>query len=218
MSRKIFIFVGPSASGKTTVEEELIAEGASRWVVSTTRAKRANEIEGVDYNFLSVEEFKKNKANFLHIIKITEDWLYGYPEPPKSKGAILISIINVEPALKLKKILEEKGEEVYIISFQISKDIRKKLLQKRGDKEKDIKVRFSREEDQAKSFSNFSSSPNLIVKDLNHSLDEIKEFILSKFFKSKDIEYFTSKDKTPEEVKKELEEKEFGFNYPFPLK
>jgi len=206
-NRKIFIFVGPSASGKTTIEEALIKKGATRWVVSTTREKRKNEVEGVDYNFLSVEEFNKKRENFLHIIEINKNWLYGYPQPPRNKGVILISIINVEPALKLKKILEEQGEDVYIISFQIPKKVRRELLKKRGDKEADIQIRFSREENQNEMFASLNEKPDLIIKSLKNSQQIVEDFIRNQVFKNNQINYFYQDDLSPEEVKRILKDK-----------
>jgi guanylate kinase len=52
------VLVGPSASGKTAVKDFLVSLGAVRYgVTCTTRKKRKGEINGRDYDFLSVKEW-----------------------------------------------------------------------------------------------------------------------------------------------------------------
>ena len=56
----MLILIGPSASGKTEVAKLLAKKyNITKIVTYTTRAPRINEINGVDYNFVSVEEFAK---------------------------------------------------------------------------------------------------------------------------------------------------------------
>ena len=58
MKKDIFILVGECATGKTTVEVEL-SKKFNRVVSYTTRPKRSNEIDGIDYYFVTDEEFDK---------------------------------------------------------------------------------------------------------------------------------------------------------------
>ena len=52
----MLILIGPSASGKTEVAKLLAKKyNITKIVTYTTRAPRINEINGVDYNFVSVE-------------------------------------------------------------------------------------------------------------------------------------------------------------------
>ena len=54
----MLILIGPSASGKTEVAKLLAKKyNITKIVTYTTRAPRVNEVNGVDYNFVSVEEF-----------------------------------------------------------------------------------------------------------------------------------------------------------------
>ena len=65
MSGKLIIFSAPSGSGKTTVVRHLLSVNPKLAfsVSATTRAKRPNEVHGVDYYFLSEEEFRQRLAN-----------------------------------------------------------------------------------------------------------------------------------------------------------
>ena len=63
----MLILIGPSASGKTEVAKLLAKKyNITKIVTYTTRAPRVNEVNGVDYNFVSVEEFAKlTQENFF---------------------------------------------------------------------------------------------------------------------------------------------------------
>lgn len=76
---ELFIFVGPSAAGKDSAAKELAnLTNIHMSVSSTTRPKRANELEDIDYHFISKEEFKNSiKQNmFLEYSKF-RGWYYG---------------------------------------------------------------------------------------------------------------------------------------------
>ena len=65
---KIIIFTAPSGSGKTTVVRHVLSkfDFLDFSISATMREKRPHEKEGVDYYFLSVDEFKKNTKSWQH--------------------------------------------------------------------------------------------------------------------------------------------------------
>ena len=69
--KNLIIISAPSGSGKTTLCRALQKRDESiRFSVScTTRAKRKGEIDGVDYTFVTDQEFKKriNNLSLIHI-------------------------------------------------------------------------------------------------------------------------------------------------------
>lgn len=76
---KLYVLIGRSAVGKTTIQKMLAKRSGFKEIVShTTRAKRANEIEGVDYFFISDEKFQEmlDKEEFLEYT-IYNGWFYG---------------------------------------------------------------------------------------------------------------------------------------------
>ena len=61
MSGKLIIFSAPSGAGKTTIVHHLLSKeiGLEFSISATTREKRNGEIDGKDYYYFSVEDFKK---------------------------------------------------------------------------------------------------------------------------------------------------------------
>ena len=76
----IIILVGESASGKTCLANEFVKRNPSfdRVVTYTTRPRRIKEVNGVDYHFITDEEFYKMERQSLFIETATyNDWHYG---------------------------------------------------------------------------------------------------------------------------------------------
>ena len=62
---KVVIFCAPSGAGKTSIVHELLKKELklSFSISACTREQRKNEKDGIDYYFLSVDEFKKSISN-----------------------------------------------------------------------------------------------------------------------------------------------------------
>ncbi|MEK7512445.1 MAG: guanylate kinase [Patescibacteria group bacterium] len=65
MPNELFLLSGPSGVGKTTIAQELLKQlpNMERLVTYTTRPPRPNEQSGVDYHFISAEEFEEKISN-----------------------------------------------------------------------------------------------------------------------------------------------------------
>lgn len=59
----MLVLVGKTCSGKSTVAKILEDKGYRRIVTYTTRPKRAGEIDGTDYHFITAEDFLKRREN-----------------------------------------------------------------------------------------------------------------------------------------------------------
>ena len=151
----IIILVGKTASGKTTVANELCKHhGYKRIITYTTRPMRENEVQDVDYHFISDEQFNKMVENN----EFTEYKRYNTAHGVWSYG----SIITLE---------QEYSDDCYVIILtpQGLKDLSKKIsryiafyldigfksqlerLKKRGDEEQQIIKRLKND---AKDFKN----------------------------------------------------------------
>lgn len=106
----LLILSGPSGSGKDTVIEEILKRD-DKTIVSismTTRERRKNEVDGVNYYFVSKEEFEKNieDGEMLEWAKYGGNY-YGTPKAPVKKwideGKTVILKIEVQGADKIRQ-------------------------------------------------------------------------------------------------------------------
>lgn len=77
----LVVVSGPSGSGKGEALRIFAAEGFERVVTSTTRSPRPGEQDGVDYNFVSEDEFRKRYAEdeYLECNRTYERYVYASP-------------------------------------------------------------------------------------------------------------------------------------------
>ncbi len=118
----LFVISGPSASGKDTIiskVSEIIGSNVRISISMTTRAPRGQEQEGVNYYYVSEEEFLKNieTGNMLEYAKYG-DYYYGTPLAPVKKwldeGRIVFLVIEVQGGEKIRSIFPD-SRKVFII-------------------------------------------------------------------------------------------------------
>ena len=172
--KKLFILVGASASGKTTVENQLIDAGYVDRVVShTSREIRETETEGVDYYFTDVQSCLNQKNVFE--IHITPEWVYAVSQKElfshKGNSDLIYACINVKPAEDMYNYIKDNNLKIepVIVFFDIDKDQRIKLLKARGESDNDIALRLSRED----TINSFSIEPNFTLTDIFKAYEEI---------------------------------------------
>jgi guanylate kinase len=107
---KLVIISGPSGVGKTTICKRVAERtGAFLSVSMTTRAKTEEEIDGVDYQFISKDEFENQvkQGMFLEYAEVFGN-LYGTPKAPVDnalrEGKTVILQIDVQGAKQVKDI------------------------------------------------------------------------------------------------------------------
>ncbi|MEN9595275.1 MAG: hypothetical protein RLY23_1758 [Actinomycetota bacterium] len=106
----LIVIAGPSGVGKGTVVRALVARDPSLWVSvsATTRAKRAEEVEGVDYFFMARKEFLRirKEDGFLEWFEVYGD-LKGTPTQPVEErlaaGNDVLLEIDVQGALAVRE-------------------------------------------------------------------------------------------------------------------
>ena len=143
----IIVISAPSGTGKTTIVRELIKnnENLVASVSYTTRKKRANEIDGKDYNFVSSELFSSmvEEKSFLEHAKVF-DCFYGTPkqevEDNLNKGLNVILEIDWQGAMQIKR---ERPDCLILFIIPPSKEELMFRLRKRGtDSNNEIRLRF----------------------------------------------------------------------------
>ena len=148
---KAIVITAPSGAGKTTLVKMLLEtrDDLSFSVSACTRSKRAKEIDGKDYYFLSVEKFKKRieQNDFVEWEEVYTDMFYGTLKLEidriwEAKKAVIFDI-DVKGAVNIKKHLKEQVLTIFI--KPPSKEELYNRLKGRGtETEETIKKRYDR--------------------------------------------------------------------------
>ena len=176
----IIVISAPSGTGKTTIVRELIRknENLVASVSYTTRKKRANEIDGKDYNFVSSELFSSmvEEKSFLEHAKVF-DCFYGTPkqevEDNLNNGLSVILEIDWQGAMQIKK---ERPDCLMLFIIPPSKEELMLRLRKRGtDSNNEIRLRFDEALNDLNQYENFDNV--FINEDVRSTVQEITAFI-----------------------------------------
>jgi guanylate kinase len=136
---KLVVISGPSGAGKTTLLKRLFSRAPVPLVASvsaTTRAPRPGEIDGVDYHFLTKEEFarRRERGDFLESFEVYQrgDW-YGTLKqevgPSLSAGKWVVLEIDVQGTLA---VLQHYPEAITIFVRPSSLSELERRLRDRG--------------------------------------------------------------------------------------
>jgi len=156
----LIILSGPSGVGKDEVLTRMKKMGRSfHWVITaTTRPRRAEEKDGVDYYFLSREKFQqmKDKGQFLEWAKVYGNY-YGVPKDEisqaLSKGVDAIVKVDVQGAATIKKILPQ-AVFIFLVPPSIE-DLELRLEQRRSESSVDLALRLEKAKEEIKSLPLF---------------------------------------------------------------
>jgi len=131
---KVIIFSAPSGSGKTTIVRRLLERYPQLEfsVSATSRAPRGTERNGVDYYFLSQEEFKRAAAEnrFVEWEEVYQGTCYGTLrselERIWQKGSIIAFDVDVVGGVNLKRLFGDDACSVFIMPPSIG-ELRRRL-------------------------------------------------------------------------------------------
>lgn len=167
--RKRFIvaLIAPSGAGKTTVIKRLLEvdPGLSYSISATTRERRANEVDGRDYCFLSESEFRKKLADdkFAEWAEV-HGALYGtlrsQIEQKLAEDCHVLMDVDVQGAKQLKAHYPH-GVYIYLIPPSME-ELKRRLIARGTENEHSLEVRL---ENAVKEISSFPDFGYLVVTD-----------------------------------------------------
>lgn len=168
----MIILCGASASGKTVTALELQRKyGLKKAITTTTREKRVGETDGVEYFFISKEEFQKRLSENKFVeSSIYNNNYYGCGLDQVSDDKVVVLDPN---GLHSFKKLKNKN----IVTFLLIADekTRRDRMVSRGDKEENIKTRLTND------VIDFSMEKigqvDFIIKTSDKSIEEIADII-----------------------------------------
>ena len=153
MSGKLIIFSAPSGSGKSTMINYLLKQGLhlAFSISATSRPPRGTEQHGVEYFFLSPEDFRKRIENdeFLEYEEVYTDRFYGtlkaQVEKQLAAGENVIFDVDVVGGCNIKKFYGDRALSVFIQPPSME-ELRKRLEGRGTDEPAVIENRLAKAE------------------------------------------------------------------------
>lgn len=174
---KLIVFSAPSGSGKTTLVNHLILQEDLKLDFSvsvTSREIRGNEINGKDYHFISLEDFKKHidEDKFVEWEEVYKNIFYGTLkseiERIWSKGRHVIFDVDVVGGLRIKEKYPEQTLAIFVQPPSIE-EMELRLRNRKTDSEDKIIERVLKAERELK----FSDRFDIVL--VNDDLEKAKK-------------------------------------------
>lgn len=151
MSGKAIILSAPSGSGKTTLVRHLLASNndLAFSISATTRTKRGQEKDGIDYFFLSQATFRENiqQGAFIEWEEVYQGLYYGTLKSEIERiwnsGRNVIFDVDVQGGLNLKNYFQEKALAIFVRVPTIE-ILRERLISRGTDTEESINKRVEK--------------------------------------------------------------------------
>ncbi len=150
---KLIIFSAPSGSGKSTIVQWLMKEHPELRlyfsISCTSRAPRGTEQNGVEYFFLTPEEFREKIQNdeFVEYEEVYENRFYGtlksQVEKQLNAGQNVVFDVDVKGGVNIKKFYGDDALSVFIQPPSIE-ELRKRLLGRATDSPEAIEERLAK--------------------------------------------------------------------------
>ncbi len=185
MSGKLIIFSAPSGAGKTTVVKELlkIFSNFEFSVSATSRAPRGVEQNGVDYHFMSNDEFVQRVDNkeFVEWEEVYAGTCYGTlrseMERIWAKGNVILFDVDVMGGIRLKEIFGDSACSIFVMPPSVE-TLRKRLVGRATDSAEVIEKRIGKAEFEISKAPQFDHS--IVNDDLQVAVDQT-EAVIRKF-------------------------------------
>jgi len=183
----MIIFSAPSGSGKSTIINHLLQKGfpIEFSISATTREPRGTEVNGVEYYFFSIAEFKQKIINneFLEFEEVYENRFYGTLnsecERIWSKGKTIVFDVDVAGGIRLKELFGDDALSIFIQLPSID-ELQKRLISRNTDTEEEIERRLAKATHEIQFSYMFD---NVIINDTLSDACTEAEFLLTNFLK-----------------------------------
>ncbi len=150
-SNKLIIFSAPSGSGKSTIVGELLKQFPQLEfsISATSRAPRGVERDGVEYFFLSQDEFARRVEadEFVEWEEVYAGTCYGTlrseMERIWAKDNVIIFDVDVVGGLRLKSIFGDAALSLFIMPPSVE-ELRRRLVGRATDSEEVIEKRIAK--------------------------------------------------------------------------
>ena len=174
---KLVIFSAPSGSGKTTIVRELLKrfDCFEFSISATSRKPRGEERDGVDYYFLSNDEFRARveRDELVEWEEVYAGTCYGTlrseVERIWAKGHVILFDVDVMGGIKLKRLFGDDACSVFIMPPSVE-ELERRLRGRGTDAEEVIRKRIDKAEFELSKSSEFDFT--VVNDDLQQAVDE----------------------------------------------
>ncbi len=182
MKNKVLIFSAPSGAGKSTIINHLLKniEKLEFSISATSRQIRGDEKDGVDYYYLTNDEFKSKADNndFVEWEEVYAGTCYGTLrseiERIWAKGNVVVFDIDVVGGVNIKKLFGENALSIFVQPPSID-ELRKRLMQRATDSSEAIEKRVGKAESELQYSSKFDV---VLINDvLENTFEEAYEIV-----------------------------------------
>lgn len=181
-NRKAILFSAPSGSGKTTIIREILKrfDCFEFSISATSRQPREGERDGVDYYFLTPDDFGKKVQEdlFLEWEEVYQGTRYGTLKSEINRiwdnGNVIIFDVDVKGGMNIKKYFGSDALAIFVMppSIQVLED----RLRSRGtESEEAIAKRLGRSAAELEEACHFDVT--VVNDDLQHAVDETQKII-----------------------------------------
>ena len=177
---KLIIFSAPSGSGKSTIINYLLGCNLDLAfsISATSRLPRGSEKNGVEYYFLTPDEFRTKIANgdFIEYEEVYKDNFYGTlkseVERIREEGKNVVFDVDVVGGVNIKNIFGDEALSMFIMPPSVE-ELRKRLIGRNTDSKETIEKRLAKAEYEM----SFAEKFDMIV--INDDLESAKSEALN---------------------------------------
>jgi guanylate kinase len=185
----MLVLSSPSGAGKTTLSRLLLADdpNITMSVSATTRKPRPGEKDGVDYYFLSTEDFglKVNRGEFLEHAKVFDNY-YGTPRGPVeealSDGRDVLFDIDWQGTQQLMESAEDDLVRVFILPPS-GQELEMRLKKRAQDPPEVVASRMAKASDEISHYTDYDYI--IVNEDVDMSLTRLKSILTAERLKRK---------------------------------
>lgn len=182
---KLFVVMGPSGVGKTTLVNALLADSDCGMVMRvptyTTRRRRAGEVDGVDYFFITEQEFQaKIKTGALLEWSRAYRSFYGLGrqnvEEALAAGKTVIAVVDRLGAIQVKKLMPDV--KVVLITAPSIEALSDRLAKRSSESAQNIAFRLDQAaQEAAQELQNPLADVVVVNDNFELTLENLKKFI-----------------------------------------
>jgi guanylate kinase len=184
---KLVIFSAPSGSGKTTIVRELLQRFPQFEfsISATSRQPRGKEQHGVDYYFLSSDEFRQRveRDEFVEWEEVYAGTCYGTlkseVERIWAKGNVIVFDVDVMGGISLKRLFGDDACSIFIMPPSVE-ELERRLRGRGTDSEEVIQKRIGKAEFELSKASEFDYT---VVNDVLADAVNEATYIINNFLK-----------------------------------